>query len=63
MAVTQAQIDALKAARNSGTLTVRHGETTVTYRSLAELNSIIRDMEAELNGRNRRTVAKFNRGL
>ena len=63
MASTQAELDALKAARNSGALRVRHGETEVLYRSLAEIDATIAKIEAELNGRKRRTVAKFTRGI
>jgi hypothetical protein len=54
MAVTAIQlqgwIDALKAARASGALTVRHGDSMVTYRSLAEINSAIAANEQELSG-------------
>jgi hypothetical protein len=45
----QAWIDALKAARASGALSVRQGEEMVTYRSLAEINSAIAANEQELS--------------
>lgn len=37
MAFTQAQLDALDAAIASGTLTIRHGEKTITYQSFDDL--------------------------
>lgn len=40
---TQAHLDALTTAIASGELTVRYGDTTVTYRSLDELLRV-RDM-------------------
>lgn len=53
MAVTAVQlqgwIDALKSARASGALSVRHGDEMVTYRSLAEINSAIAANEQELS--------------
>jgi hypothetical protein len=66
MAYTQAQIDALKRAIASGVLTVRHGDEQVTYRSIAEMRQVLKDMEAEVNPDSvvaRRTVAGFTRGL
>ena len=62
MAVTQAQIDALEKALYTGTLQVRHGDTTIVYRSAAEIRATLSQMKAELAGRNRRTVAKFSNG-
>ncbi|PSJ55769.1 phage head-tail joining protein [Pseudaminobacter soli (ex Li et al. 2025)] len=65
MAYSQAQIDALKAAMASGVLTVRHGETTTTFRSLAEMQKQLADMEADVSAsptRPRRTVAGFSNG-
>lgn len=43
-----AQLAALKTARNSGVLTVKHGETQTTYRSLAEIDRIISSLEAQI---------------
>ena len=60
---TQAQLDAIEAAYFSGNLTVRHGETSITYRTRAEMKAIINEMKAALAGRQRRSVAKFNKGL
>jgi 5-enolpyruvylshikimate-3-phosphate synthase len=63
MAFTQSQIDALKAAIAQGALTVRHGDTSITYRSMAEMREALSMMEAEVNGRRpRRTLATFSRG-
>lgn len=45
----QGWIDALKAARANGALTVRHGESMVTYRSIAEINAAIAANEQELS--------------
>lgn len=63
MAVTQAEIDALEKALRSGSLSVRHGDTAITYRSASEIRAILADMKAELAGRSRRSVAKFSRGF
>lgn len=52
MAYTQQQIDNLKAAIAEGALQVRYstpnGERQVTYRSLAEMQKILADMEQEV---------------
>jgi predicted transcriptional regulator len=54
MAVTQDDIDALKAAIWAGARTVKFGSGAdsreVTYRSLDEMRSILSDMNAELTG-------------
>ena len=44
----QAQIDTLTIARGSGVLTVRHGDQTVTYRSIVEIDSAITSAKADL---------------
>lgn len=65
MAYTQTQIDALKSAMASGVLTVRHGETTTTFRSLAEMQKQLSIMEADVAGtltRPRRTVSAYGNG-
>lgn len=64
MAYTQAQIDALKVAMASGVLTVRHGDTSTTFRSISEMQKVLAQMEADLAGttRPRRTVAAFGNG-
>lgn len=65
MAWSQSQIDAIKAAIASGVLTVRHGETLTTYRSVAEMMRVLAAMQAEVDAasRPRRTVAQFDKGL
>lgn len=45
---TQAHLDALTAAIASGELTVRYGDTAVTYRSLDELLRVRDMMKADL---------------
>lgn len=65
MAYTQAQIDALKAAMASGVLTVRHGDTSTTFRSISEMQKVLAQMEADVAGttsRPRRTVSSFGNG-
>lgn len=48
--MTTAELDALKAARDSGVATVSYMGRTVTYRSLAEIERIIKTEEARLAG-------------
>ncbi len=60
MAVTQAQIDALSTALHQGTLQVRHGETTIIYRSFAEIKATLDMMKAELAGRKQRPSTAKN---
>lgn len=64
------RLESLKKAYHSGVLTVRHGETTTTYRTLAEMESIIQSLESEisvLNGGERprriRYVRQLDKGL
>jgi len=63
VAFVQSQIDALKTAIATGVLTVKHGETLTTYRSMDEMLRLLAVMEAEVNGRSRRTVATYSRGV
>lgn len=49
MGFTQADLDALKAALVSGTLTVSIGDRTVTYRSQKDLIEAIKMVQAELS--------------
>lgn len=49
MAWTQTDLDAIKTALKSGTLTISHNGRTVTYRSTADLLTVKREIEAELN--------------
>ena len=46
----QARIAALRKARDSGVLMVRHGDELTQFRSLAEMNAILGELEAELAG-------------
>lgn len=56
MSYTQAQIDALESAIASGALTVRNANGEfVTYRSLAEMRSLLAEMR-------RAATAPMNRG-
>lgn len=50
MAYTQKQYEELQAAIAEGALVVRHGDRTVTYRSLDEMQRILRMMSEELHG-------------
>ena len=66
MALTQPQIDAinsqitaLKKARASGALIVRHGETSVQYRSLSEIDQIIGTLEDSLNESTTKTRVRY----
>lgn len=43
------RLEALKAARDSGALIVRHGDTQTTYRSLDEIERTIARITAEIN--------------
>lgn len=53
MAMTEAQIEAkltaLYGMRDSGVLITRHGDTSVQFRSMAELLKAIKILEGELN--------------
>lgn len=44
----EARIASIRAARDSGVLLVRHGEVSTQFRSLAEMNSIIADLQSQL---------------
>jgi len=48
--VIQARISTLEAALASGVLTVRHGDTTTTFRSAAEILLAIDRLEKQLTG-------------
>lgn len=49
---TQAQLDALLAAKAKGVLTVKYQDKVITYRSIDEIDRIISDMQACLNKEN-----------
>lgn len=51
MAWTQADIDALKGAIAKGALRLKLDGEEVWYRSIAEMQAVLRMMEAEVNGR------------
>lgn len=65
MAVTQADLQALDEAIATGATKVRYGDKEVTYRSLAEMRAIRREMDATLTGtkRRRRFVGLVSRGV
>ncbi len=44
----QARLDALRKARDTGALEVRHGDTRVVYRTMTEMERIISALEAEI---------------
>lgn len=46
--IIQARLTALRAARDTGVLTVRHGDTSIQYRSLAEIERTISVLESSL---------------
>lgn len=50
MAFTQTDIDRLEKAMASGVLTVKHGDTLTTFRSMAEMERQIERMKAEVSG-------------
>lgn len=43
-----ARLEKLKKARDTGVLTVKHGETLTTFRTLAELERIIATLEGDI---------------
>lgn len=48
MATLQEQLDNLRAIKASGTLSVMHEGRKVEYRSMAEMNMAIADLEARI---------------
>jgi hypothetical protein len=48
LAQNQARLESLKAARDTGALRVRHGDTDTTFRSLDELERIIAQLEGTI---------------
>jgi hypothetical protein len=51
MADYAALLEQLIEARYSGVLRVRHGDRDITYRSQADLDAAIRDLETKVSGR------------
>lgn len=62
MSYTQAQLDALKSAYVSGVKTVKHGENSVTYATMAEMAAAIAKIERSLSGASRITYPEVSRG-
>ena len=66
MAYTEEQYRELQAAIAEGALVVRHADRTVTYRSLDEMQRILRMMADELgirpNNNGGRRLASFSKG-
>lgn len=60
MATLSEQITAIKTAMRSGALTVKHGDTLTTFRSLAEMKTILADMIAEQNAALGKTRNRVN---
>ncbi|WP_086932205.1 phage head-tail joining protein [Agarilytica rhodophyticola] len=60
MAVTQADIDALKKAIYSGATKVSYRDRSVDYRSLSEMKQTLADMQREISG-GKREPYKFKR--
>lgn len=61
MALTDHELDAakerlaaLKEARDLGTTEIRYRDRTVQYRSLDEINTLIRQLEREIAGKSRK---------
>lgn len=54
--MTDAELNAIKAARDSGVATVSYMGRTVTYRSLDEMNAIIAKEESRRSGARRTFV-------
>lgn len=70
IATLEVQLTALKKARGSGVLTVRHGDTSVTYQSmealLAAISSIVSEIKAlggGSGGRKPRYIIQRTKGL
>lgn len=49
IAAIEGRITVLKTARDSGVLSVRHGETFTQFRSLDEITMIISELEGDLS--------------
>ena len=62
VATLRAQLEALKAARASGLLRVRHKDGEVAYKSDAELVHAIASVEAELSPQPRTLLVRANKG-
>lgn len=59
----QTDLDELRRAAASGALSIRHGEKSVTYRSMAELQVAISNLEQEMaaaNGTKRKKQVRLH---
>jgi hypothetical protein len=63
MAYTQADLTAIDKAIAGGKLTVQHGETSVTYRSMDEMLKIRALIIKDVNPVPRRRVATYRSGF
>lgn len=68
LAALNLSLAALKKARGSGVLVVRHGDTSVTYRSMDDINKAIAGVLSEIKalggtGRKPRYVVQHFKGL
>lgn len=62
LATLQAQLKAIEKARNSGVLTVTHGDTSSTFRNLSDMDKIIaslKDQIGAIQGTKRRKVRRI----
>ena len=48
LATMETRLETLRAAYDSGALTVRHGDQSVTYRSASEMERVIRRLEGDI---------------
>jgi len=64
MAYTQQDLEALEKAIAKGVLSLRMGDKTVQYRSIAELQAAHSMIKRQLNGRKRRAfIARTEKGV
>lgn len=66
MAWTQQDVDRLRAAVSSGIMTVSYDgppRRSITYHSLDAMRDLLREMEAEVEGRIGHRLASFNGGF
>lgn len=59
MAYTQEHVDALKEAIALGATEVTHNGKTVKYRSLTEMRSVLRSMEADLQASSQSRAPRY----
>ena len=61
LATLQAQLAAIQKARNSGVLTVTHGDTSTTFRSLSDMDKIIGSLKDQISAAGNTTRRKVRR--